>query len=128
MQVLSPQIAALFLLIGALLQGSELPANAKATSNDTALASAMPSATARGRGKPSGLMAFSPQPAREIANRFWRHDDLIEVKDRPRIAQEALCRMCAGRGLINQTCCAEGSVSSSNFFRSKELKHYLPFA
>src|SRR5262249_4086735 len=43
-------------------QGRELPANAKATSNDTAVASAMPSAPARGRGKPSDLMAFSPQP------------------------------------------------------------------
>jgi hypothetical protein len=68
-------------------QGRELPANAKATNNDKAIANAMPSATARGRGKPSALMAFSPQPrARETANRFWRHDDLIEVKDRPRIA------------------------------------------
>ena len=68
-------------------QGRELPANAKATNNDKAIANAMPSATARGRGKPSDLMAFSPQPrAGETANRFRRHDDLIEVKDRPRIA------------------------------------------
>jgi hypothetical protein len=44
-------------------QGKELPANAKATSNDTAVASAIPNATATGRGKPSDLMAFSPQPS-----------------------------------------------------------------
>ena len=39
------------------------PPNAKATSNDKAVTNAMPSAKATGGGKPSGLMAFSPQPA-----------------------------------------------------------------
>ena len=63
-------------------QGRELPANAKATNNDKAIANAMPSVTARGRGKPSGLMAFLLSATRETANRFWRHNDLIEVKDR----------------------------------------------
>jgi len=29
---------------------------------------------------------FSSARAGETANRFWRHNDLIEVKDRPRIA------------------------------------------
>ena len=42
-------------------QGRELPANARATRNDKAVASAKPSATATGRGKPSGLIAISPQ-------------------------------------------------------------------
>ena len=88
MPVFSPQIAALFLLDWCAAQGREFPANAKATNNDTAIANAMPSATATGRGKPSDFMAVSPQPARETANQFWRHNDLIEVKDRPRIAHE----------------------------------------
>jgi hypothetical protein len=43
-------------------QGREMPANAKATNNDKAVANTKPSATARGRGKPSDFMAASPQP------------------------------------------------------------------
>jgi hypothetical protein len=48
----------------------------------------MPSATARGRGKPSDLNGVFSSAQRTIAidgrktvNRFWRHNDLIEVKD-----------------------------------------------
>ena len=51
-------------------QGRELPANARATRNDKAVASAKPSATAIGRGKPSGLIAISPQP--------WRRKLIID--------------------------------------------------
>ena len=39
-------------------QGREMPANAKATNNDKAVANAKPSATATGLEKPSDLMAF----------------------------------------------------------------------
>jgi len=67
-----------------------IPDDAKTTKNEKAVTNAMPSATAIGREKPSGLMAFSPRGQRRIAidgrktvNRFWRHNDLIEVEDRP---------------------------------------------
>src|SRR6516162_10777501 len=64
-----------------------MPANAKATNNDKAVANAKPSATATGLEKPSDLMAFSSawhrigNDCHKTLNRFWRHSDLIEVKD-----------------------------------------------
>ena len=64
-----------------------MPANAKATNNDKAVANAKPSATATVLEKPSDLMAFSSawhrigNDCHKTLNRFWRHSDLIEVKD-----------------------------------------------
>jgi hypothetical protein len=67
-------------MIGARLQGKGKPPNAKAVSNDKAVATAMPSATATGRGKPSDLIAFSPPPGAGMLIDFG-DKGLIKVKD-----------------------------------------------